>query len=87
MTRGDPFKTNLNGPVWMIQLWLQWYFSKLRAPNLEYLERVTPAQILAEASLTNPSILCCLYFFRVCKTRADLEWGVSVLRRYSWFSD
>lgn len=44
-------------------------------------------RILATAPPTNHSTLACLYFFRVCKTRADLEWGASMLRRYHWFSD
>ncbi|KAM1671790.1 hypothetical protein ACFXTN_036758 [Malus domestica] len=70
---GEPFETNLNGPTWMIQLWLQWYFPELRAPNLEFPERMAPARILAEASPTNHSTLCCLFFFKVCRTRADLE--------------
>lgn len=73
MTKGESFETNLNGLAWMVQLWLQWYFSELRPPNLEFPEGVAPARILAEASLTNHSTFSCLYFFRVCKTRADLE--------------
>ena len=70
---GAPFETNLNGPTWMVQLWLQWYFLELRAPNLE--------------SPINHSTFACLYFFKVCKTLADLEWGASVLRIYPWFSN
>lgn len=68
MTRGEPFETNLNGPTWMVQLWLQWYFPEFRAPNLEFLEEVAHARILAKASPTNHSILACLYFFRVFQT-------------------
>ena len=55
MTRGTPFETNLNGPTWMVQLWLQWYFPKLWAPKLEFLEGVASARILVEASPTNHS--------------------------------
>ncbi|KAM1004500.1 hypothetical protein ACFX2C_004692 [Malus domestica] len=43
MTRDEPFETNLNGPIWMIQLWLQWYFPEFRAANLEFPEGVAPA--------------------------------------------
>ncbi|KAB2615268.1 hypothetical protein D8674_021856 [Pyrus ussuriensis x Pyrus communis] len=52
----------------------------LQAPNLEFPEGVAPARILAEGSPTNHSTFACLYFFRVCRTRVDLEWGASVLR-------
>ncbi|KAB2595725.1 TMV resistance protein N-like [Pyrus ussuriensis x Pyrus communis] len=34
------------------------------------------------ASSTNHFTFCCLYFFRVCRTQENLEWGASVLRRY-----
>ena len=85
MTKGEPFETNLNGPIWMIQLWLQWYFPEFRAANLEFPEGVAPARILAEALPTDHSTFACFYFFRVCRTRADLEWGASVLRKYPWF--
>ncbi|KAM2084315.1 hypothetical protein ACFX1R_022163 [Malus domestica] len=87
MTRDEPFETNLNGPIWMIQLWLQWYFPEFRAANLEFPEGVAPARILVEAPPTDHSTFACFYFFRVCRTRSDLEWGTSVLRRYPWFSD
>ncbi|XP_050114931.1 uncharacterized protein LOC126593094 isoform X1 [Malus sylvestris] len=87
MTRDEPFETNLNGPIWMIQIWLQWYFPEFRAINLEFPEGVAPARILAEAPPVDHSTFACFYFFRVCRTRSDLEWGASVLRRYPWFSD
>ncbi|CAN6551825.1 unnamed protein product [Malus baccata var. baccata] len=87
MTRDEPFETNLNGPIWMIQTWLQWYFPEFRAANLEFPEGVAPARILAEAAPIDHSTFACFYFFRVCRTRSDLEWGASVLRRYPWFSD
>ncbi|KAB2597450.1 TMV resistance protein N-like [Pyrus ussuriensis x Pyrus communis] len=80
ITKGEPFETNLNGPTCMIQLWLQWYFLKLWAPNLEFPKGVAPARILAEGSPTNHSTFACLYFFRVYKTRANMEWGASVLK-------
>ncbi|KAM1567211.1 hypothetical protein ACFXTH_046354 [Malus domestica] len=87
MTQGEPFETNLNGPIWMIQTWLQWYFPEFRAANLEFPEGVAPARILAEVAPIDHSTFACFYFFRVCRTRSDLEWGASVLRRYPWFSD
>ncbi|KAM1923542.1 hypothetical protein ACFX15_021443 [Malus domestica] len=87
MTQGEPFETNLNEPIWIIQTWLQWYFPEFRAANLEFPEGVAPARILAEAAPIDHSTFACFYFFRVCRTRLDLEWGASVLRRYPWFSD
>ncbi|KAM1714215.1 hypothetical protein ACFX12_024851 [Malus domestica] len=87
MTQGEPFETNLNGPIWMIQTWLQWYFPEFWASNLEFPEEVAPARILAEAAPIDHSTFACFYFFRVCRTRSDLEWGASVLRKYPWFSD
>ncbi|KAM1307466.1 hypothetical protein ACFX2H_009713 [Malus domestica] len=87
MTRDEPFETNLNGPIWMIQIWLQWYFPEFRAANLEFPDGVAPARILAEAPPVDHSTFACFYFFRVCRTGSDLEWGASVLRRYPWFSD
>lgn len=87
MTRSEHFKTNLNGLTWMVQLWLQWHFPKFRVPNLEFPEEVAPTRILAKASPTNHSTLACLYLFRICRTRADLEWDASMLRIYPWFSD
>ncbi|KAB2602772.1 TMV resistance protein N-like [Pyrus ussuriensis x Pyrus communis] len=71
----------------MIQLWLQWYLPELRAPNLEFPEGMALTRILVEASLTNHSTFCYLYFFRVCRTRVDLECGTLVLTRYPWFSN
>ncbi|KAM3001280.1 hypothetical protein FF2_037592 [Malus domestica] len=53
MTQGEPFETNLNGPIWMIQTWLQWYFPKFRVANLEFPEGVAPTRILAEAASTD----------------------------------
>ena len=40
MTKGEPSETNLNGPTWMVQLWLQWYFLEFRAANMEFLEEI-----------------------------------------------
>lgn len=71
----------------MIKLWLQWYFPEFWVPNLEFPEEVTLAHMLAKASLTNHLTLIFLYFFRVCQTQADLEWGTSMLRRCPWFLD
>ncbi|KAM1941141.1 hypothetical protein ACFX13_028761 [Malus domestica] len=82
MTRDEPFETNLNEPIWMLQIWLQWYFPEFRAANLEFPEGVAPARILVEAPPVDHSTFACFYFFRVCRTRSDLEWGASVLRRY-----
>ncbi|KAM2301708.1 hypothetical protein ACFX1S_032600 [Malus domestica] len=73
MTQGEPFETNLNGPIWMIQTWLQWYFLEFWAANLEFLEGVAPARILVEAAHTDHSTFACFYFFKVCRTRSDLE--------------
>ncbi|KAM2945857.1 hypothetical protein COP2_028722 [Malus domestica] len=87
MTQGEPFETNLTGPIRMIQTWLQWYFPEFRAANLEFLEGVALARILAEVAPTDHSTFACFYFFKVCRTRSYLEWGASVLRRYHWFSD
>lgn len=71
----------------MVQLWLQWYFPEFRVANLEFLEGVVLVQILVEAPTTNHSTLACLYFFKICRTRVDLECGALVLRRYPWFSN
>ncbi|KAM1654036.1 hypothetical protein ACFX2K_006479 [Malus domestica] len=87
MTRGEPFKNNLNESIWMVQLWLQWYFPEFRATNLVFPEGVAHARILAEASPTDHSMFAYFYFFRVCRTQADLEWGGSVFMRYPWFSN
>ncbi|KAM2156727.1 hypothetical protein ACFX1R_042379 [Malus domestica] len=73
MTRDQPFKTNVNGATWMVKLSLQWYFPEFRAVNLEFPEGVASARILAEALTTNHFTLSCLYFFRICRTRTDLE--------------
>ncbi|KAM1683109.1 hypothetical protein ACFXTN_031314 [Malus domestica] len=43
---GEPFETNLNGPIWMVQLWLKWYFLEFRAANLEFPEaQCNPAEM------------------------------------------
>ena len=36
ITKDGPFETNLNGPTWMIQLWLQWYFPSFGLPTLNF---------------------------------------------------
>ncbi|KAB2603291.1 TMV resistance protein N-like [Pyrus ussuriensis x Pyrus communis] len=66
----------LNGLHCHWALSLQWYFLELRAPNLEF----------PEGSPTNHSIFACLYFFKVCRTRVNLEWGASVLRSFEVMS-
>ncbi|KAM1342602.1 hypothetical protein ACFX2F_006909 [Malus domestica] len=71
----------------MVQLWLQWYFFELQVLNLEFPEEVASTRILAEVSPTNHSTFSYLYFFRVCQTLADLEWGALVLKKYLWFLD
>lgn len=58
----------------MVQLWLQWYFPKFWAANLEFPKGLVPARILAKAPTTNHSTLAYLYFFRIYRTLADLEW-------------
>ena len=53
MTRGEPFETNLNGPTWMVQLWVTMVFSWASGkPNVEFPEGAASARILAEASPT-----------------------------------
>lgn len=84
MTNGQPFETNLNGVTWMIQIWLQWYYPKFQALNLEFPEGVVLARILADGPFPNHSTF---YFFKVYRTKTDLEWGASVLIRYPWFLD
>ena len=73
MTQGEPFETNLNGPIWLIQIWLQWYFPEFRASNLEFPEGVAHARILAETTPTDHSTFACFYFFKICRTRSYLE--------------
>ncbi|KAM1952079.1 hypothetical protein ACFX15_006615 [Malus domestica] len=80
MTKGKPFETNLNRPTWMVQLWFQWYFFKLWVPNLEFPKGVAPTRIMADVSPTNHFTFSYLYFFRVCRTPENLEWGALVLR-------
>ena len=59
MTQDTPFETNLNGPTWMIQLWLQWYFPEFWAANLEFPEGVAPAEswpkLLQQIILPSPA--------------------------------
>ncbi|KAM1342600.1 hypothetical protein COP1_006839 [Malus domestica] len=85
MTKGKPFETNLNRPTWMVQLWFQWYFFKLWVPNLEFPKGVAPTRIMADVSPTNHFTFSYLYFFRVCRTPENLEWGALVLRRQLGF--
>lgn len=73
IAKGQSFETNLNRVTWMIQIWLQWYFLEFLALNLEFPKGVAIARILVEALTISHSTLFCLYFFKICKTRTDLE--------------
>ncbi|KAH0972061.1 hypothetical protein GBA52_024217 [Prunus armeniaca] len=34
----DPFNLNVCGPIWMLQIWLEWYFPELGSAGSESLE-------------------------------------------------
>ncbi|KAM1974793.1 hypothetical protein ACFX15_039641 [Malus domestica] len=80
MTRAEPFETNLNGPILMIQLWLQWYIPEFWAANLEFLEGVVPARILAATHPIDHSMFACFYFFQSLQDLGKL--GVKSVRSY-----
>nr|XP_028960950.1 uncharacterized protein LOC114825954 [Malus domestica] len=85
MTRDRPFQTNRQGPLWMVQIWLQWYFPKLKSPEIIFGDRTVLAIQLALAPLTHHTTLECLYLFRECRTMTTEQWGVSFFRAYPWF--
>lgn len=62
-----PFNLNVCGPVWMVQIWLEWYFPELGNEELEYLEDDVPATALAINSKRPVNSEECLIFLRECK--------------------
>ncbi|TQD88581.1 hypothetical protein C1H46_025900 [Malus baccata] len=85
MIKDRPFQTNRQGPLWMVQIWLKWYFPELRSPEIIFEDRTVLAIQLALAPLTHRTTLECLYLFRECRTRTTEQWDASFVTAYPWF--
>ncbi|CAB4307235.1 unnamed protein product [Prunus armeniaca] len=81
----DPVNMNINGPIWMVQMWLQWYFPKLRSPGVIFKENVVPAQTLIESALLEPTTAFCLVVFKHSTQQTENQWLANVRRKYPSF--
>ncbi|CAB4268890.1 unnamed protein product [Prunus armeniaca] len=88
----DPFDLNVCGPIWMLQMWLEWYFPELGSAGLEFLEEDVqegdaPAIILATRSRRLVSTAECFIFFRECRQCPKAIWLRSLLGSMFWFAE
>lgn len=78
---------NINGVIWMVQMWLQWYFLKLRTHGVQFEHDVVLAQAMIQSALFEPTTELCLAAFRHNTQRTKSQWLASVQRRHPWFKD
>ncbi|CAB4317105.1 unnamed protein product [Prunus armeniaca] len=87
----DPFNLNVCGPIWMLQIWLEWYFPELGSAGSESLEDdVQEGDVFAIVLATRPrwfiSTEECFIFFRECRQRPKAIWLRSLLGSMFWFA-
>ncbi|CAL2239115.1 unnamed protein product [Prunus armeniaca] len=80
-----PLNLSAPGAFWMIQIWLQVYFPKLRFPDIVLPEDQVLAQPLLSAEVPKRSIDEYLMIFRHCTKRSAAQWQVVIRRTYPWF--
>ncbi|PQQ16119.1 uncharacterized protein Pyn_35635 [Prunus yedoensis var. nudiflora] len=83
----NPLDLAVCGPLWMVQLWLEWYFPELGTEDLVYLEDDVPAVALALAPKRLVSTEECFIFFRECRKRPSEIWFRSLGCDLPWFTD
>ncbi|CAL2256299.1 unnamed protein product [Prunus armeniaca] len=78
---------NLSAPgaLWMIQIWLQVYFPKLRFPDIVLPEDQVMAQPLMSTEVPKRSIEEYMMFFRHYTKISAAQWQVVIRRTYPWF--
>ncbi|BFG28518.1 hypothetical protein CerSpe_147920 [Prunus speciosa] len=80
-----PFNMNVNGPLWMVQVWLQWQFPELRASQLEFAEDKAPMEQLLSSPISGKTTEECFTFFQSKRARSPDQWKMSMRRKYPWF--
>ncbi|CAL9012126.1 unnamed protein product [Prunus brigantina] len=73
-TLENPLNLSAPGAFWMIQIWLQVYFPKLRFPNIVLLKDQVLALPLMSAEVPKHSIEEYLIFFKHCTKRSAAQW-------------
>lgn len=81
----NPLDLVVCGPVWMAQIWLEWYFPELGNEELEYLEDDVLATTLAINPKRPVSTEECFIFFRDCKQSPKSTWLRSLFCDTPWF--
>ncbi|CAL2257639.1 unnamed protein product [Prunus armeniaca] len=75
-TLENPLSLSAPGAFWMIQIWLQVYFTELRFPDIILLEDQVMAAPLMSVEVPKQSIKEYLMFFRHCTKRSAAQWQV-----------
>ncbi|CAL8168355.1 unnamed protein product [Prunus armeniaca] len=84
-TLENPLNLSAPGAFWMIQIWLQVYFQKLRFPDIVMPEDQVLALLLMSVEVPKKSIKEYMMFFRHCTKRSAAQWKVVIRRTYPWF--
>ncbi|CAL2228743.1 unnamed protein product [Prunus armeniaca] len=84
-TLENPLNLSAPGVFWMIQIWLQVYFPKLRFPDIVLPEDQVLAHPLMSVEVPKHSIEEYLMFFKHCTKRYAAQWQVVLRRTYPWF--
>ncbi|CAL8163068.1 unnamed protein product [Prunus armeniaca] len=84
-TLENPLNLSAPGAFWMIQIWLQVYFTELRFPDIVLPEDQVMAAPLMSAEVPKRSIEEYLMFFMHCTKRSAAQWQVVIRRTYPKF--
>ncbi|CAL8089566.1 unnamed protein product [Prunus armeniaca] len=84
-TLENPLNLSVPGAFWMIQIWLQVYFPKLRFLDIILPENQVLALPLISTKVPKRSIEDYLMFFGYCTKRSVAQWQVVIRRTYPWF--
>ncbi|KAL6279453.1 hypothetical protein ACE6H2_016334 [Prunus campanulata] len=83
----EPINLNVKGPLWMVQVWLQWTFLKLRARKLRVTSTAVPLRELLLSTASGKTTEECFTFFLCWKTRHASQWLMNLKRGSPWFEN
>ncbi|CAL2229375.1 unnamed protein product [Prunus armeniaca] len=85
VTLENPLNLSAPDAFWIIQIWLQVYFPKLRFPDIVLLEDHVLALPSMLAEMPKRSIEEYHMFFKHCTKRSAAQWQVVIIWTYPWF--
>ncbi|PQP98292.1 uncharacterized protein Pyn_37593 [Prunus yedoensis var. nudiflora] len=83
----ESINLNVKGPLWMVQVWLQWSFPDLRGRKLLVAPNVVPLRDLILGLVSGKTTEECFTFFMGRKTRHASQWMMSLKKGCSWFEN